>query len=312
MGFDFDAGRVDTVAINAVTYPLGAGDCRLGMSYDETDFSTSFLFTVHEVGHGLHEQGMDPGTRYLPNEGYVPFGILESQSRIWENQVARQKAFWEKWLPIAEEYFPDLKKKNLTPEQVYNLKNRVEPTHTRVGADPICYLGQIVIRAKLEMAMMKGELKPKDLPEAWKAAYEKIGATVPDDLKGGCLQDPHWSGGAIGYFPAYALGDLRAAQLITAAHRQDPQLQHQINNGNYAPLATWLRENVHTVGATCEAEKLMTRITGCPTDPRDYLSFLRQTFCGETPSPDSGRGRSRISLPVVGGATPGNGGGFSL
>ena len=215
IGFDFERGRLDTTAHPFCT-GIGPGDTRITTRFDARDFSGAFFGILHEVGHGLYEQGLDPGHHGTPLGEAVSLGVHESQSRLWENGVGRSKAFWEHWLPQARRFFREpLHATGL--DAFHAAINRVEPSLIRVEADEVTYNLHILIRFELEQALIGGGLAVDDLPGAWDEKYRSyLGISPPDDARG-CLQDIHWAAGLVGYFPTYTLGNLYAAQLYAKA-----------------------------------------------------------------------------------------------
>ena len=275
VGFDFAAGRIDTT-----THPfcsgLGPGDCRLTTRYDETDFVSSLYGLLHETGHGLYEQGLDPAAFGTPNGTAVSLSIHESQSRLWENHVGRGRAFWEHWHPVACEHFPELKK--LSPTQITAAVNRVSPSFIRVEADQVTYDLHIILRFEVEVQLVEGTLKTKEVPAYWNEQFEKLlGRKVTKDSEG-CLQDTHWAIGAIGYFPTYTLGNLNAAQLMRRAAAENPGLDGQLARGEYQPLLAWLREKIHRAGSRHTPQELIRLATGKPTGIGDHVEYLRAKF----------------------------------
>jgi len=275
IGFDFDAGRVD-----ATTHPfcetLGPGDCRLTTRYDERNFVQSLYGVLHEAGHGLYEQGLLAEHHGTPLGSAVSLGIHESQSRLWENHVGRSPAFWEYWHPVACEHFPELKK--FSPAQISAGVNRVAPSFIRVEADQVTYDLHIALRFAIEVQLIEGRLKVADVPACWNAEFEKMfGLQVPNDADG-CLQDIHWSIGALGYFPTYTLGNLNAAQLMQRAAQENPALDHELARGEYGNLLQWLRTNVHRPGSRHTPPELMQLATGEPTHSTYHLDYLRRKF----------------------------------
>ncbi len=274
-GFDFEAGRVD-----ATTHPfcetLGPGDCRLTTRYDERNFAQSLYGVLHEAGHGLYEQGLLAEHYGTPLGSAVSLGIHESQSRLWENHVGRSPAFWEYWHPVACEHFPDLKK--FSPAQISAGVNRVAPSFIRVEADQVTYDLHIALRFEIEVQLIEGRLKVADVPACWNAEFEKMfGLKVPKDADG-CLQDIHWSIGALGYFPTYTLGNLNAAQLMRRAAQENPALDRELARGEYGNLLQWLRTKVHRPGSRLTPPELMKLATGEPTQSAYHLDYLRKKF----------------------------------
>ncbi len=275
IGFDFEAGRIDTT-VHPFCTEMGPHDCRLTTRYDTKDFTSSLSGTMHEAGHGLYTQGLDPAHFGTPAGTYVSLGIHESQSRLWENQVGRSRPFWAHWYPRVKEIFPSLAA--LPPDEFLLLINRVKSSYIRVEADEATYNLHIILRFELEQKLVSGELAVNDLPAAWNARFEKIfQLPVPDDRRG-CLQDVHWSMGLIGYFPTYTLGNLNAAQLCAAALRQDPQIGAEIDAGKYGKLLGWMRANVHRHGRRYSPSELMQRATGETTRATYFLSYLKGKY----------------------------------
>ena len=275
MGFDFDAGRIDTT-----THPfcsgVGPNDCRLTTRYSEEDFTQSLYGIMHEAGHGLYDQGLRKEHYGTPLGSAISLGIHESQSRLWENQVGRSAAFWQHWHPRACEHFPDLKRFN--PEQITAAVNHVEPSFIRVEADQVTYDLHIILRFEVELKLIERQLSVADVPAYWNEQFEKsLGLKVPDDAHG-CLQDIHWSIGTMGYFPTYTLGNLNAAQLMRKAVADQPSLEAELARGEYGTLLNWLREKIHRHGMRHHPQELMKLATGEPTATAAHLENLREKF----------------------------------
>ena len=275
IGFDFNAGRIDTT-----THPfctgVGARDCRLTTRYDERNFTQSLYGVLHEAGHGLYDQGLPREHYGTPLGKDISMGIHESQSRLWENHVGRTRAFWEHWHGPACRHFPVLKK--FSPEHIARAVNRVAPSFIRVEADQVTYDLHIILRFEIELKLIEGELKAVDLPAYWNEEFKKMfELKVPDDARG-CLQDIHWSIGALGYFPTYTLGNLNAAQLMACAARELPGLAADLPAGRYADLLEWLRVKIHVHGQRWLPPELMKRATGEFTSARHHLEYLRTKF----------------------------------
>lgn len=274
LGFDFEAGRIDTTAHPFCT-TLGPADIRLTTRYDEADFTSSLFGVMHEAGHGLYEQGLPADDFGLPSGRACSLGIHESQSRLWENHVGRSRAFWERWLPRTVEIFPHLKKVKL--EDFLRAVNRAEYSFIRVEADQATYDLHILLRFAIERRLVSGELKVRDVPAAWNGEFESLFGMVPPDDAHGCLQDIHWSMGGLGYFATYTLGNLNAAQLFATARRQK-KVAAALDKADYAPLLSWLRSKVHSQGGTPLPGEIMVHATGKPTDAKWHLKHLRERF----------------------------------
>jgi carboxypeptidase Taq len=272
VGFDFEAGRIDTTAHPFCT-GLGPGDCRLTTRYHERNFTQSLYGVLHEVGHGLYDQGLLPEHFGTPMGSAVSLGIHESQSRLWENHVGRSLAFWEYWHGKACRHFPGLKR--FSPHQLHAAVNRVSPSFIRVEADQVTYDLHIILRFEIEVKLIEGALKAAEVPAYWNEAFEAmLGLKVPDDARG-CLQDIHWSLGGLGYFPTYTLGNLNAAQLFKTALAEIPDGREALREGQYQPLLTWLRRKIHEQGNRYRPRDLMVFATGAPTQAEHHLSYLK-------------------------------------
>jgi carboxypeptidase Taq len=275
MGFDFEAGRIDTT-----THPfctgLGPQDCRLTTRYDERNFLQSLYGIMHEAGHGLYDQGLPEAHFGTPLGAFCSLGIHESQSRLWENHVGRSPAFWQHWLPVACDHFPHLK--SLTPEQVTAAVNRVQPSFIRVEADEVTYDLHIALRFEIELRLIQRDLAVADVPEVWNELFAKSLGLKVDRDSNGCLQDIHWSLGSFGYFPTYTLGNLNASQLMRRVGEEVEGMEGSLARGEYAPLLQWLRRKVHAQGRRFNANLLMERATGEPTNPAHHVEHLKERF----------------------------------
>jgi carboxypeptidase Taq len=276
IGYDFARGRLD-ISAHPFTVGVGPRDCRITARYDEQFFNTGFFAVLHEAGHGLYEQGL-PAEHYgLPLGEAASLGIHESQSRMWENLVGRSRAFWKHYFPKLQELFP-LALEYVSLDEFYFAINEVRPSLIRVEADEVTYNLHILIRFELELALLKGDLQVADLPGAWNEKYQEyLGITPPNDAQG-VLQDMHWSGGLIGYFPTYALGNLYAAQFFAQAKAELGDLDEMFGCGEFESLRTWLREKIHRQGQRYTAAQLVRRITGRPLSHEPLMAHLHEKF----------------------------------
>ena len=276
LGFDFERGRLDST-----THPffstLGPGDCRITTRYDRGDFSDAFFSTLHEVGHGLYEQGLDPAQYGLPVGEAPSLGVHESQSRLWENAVGRSRAFWEHFFPLARQVFRETLA-DVSLAEFHFAVNRVEPSLIRVRADEVTYDLHVRARFDLERAMTSGDLRPADLPAAWNEAYRRRLGVAPRDDAEGCLQDGHWAAGMIGYFPTYTLGNVTAAQLYARAEKDVGGLDDAFARGDFSPLVGWLRNKLYRHGGRYPAARLIEHATGAPPDPGPLVAALRRKY----------------------------------
>jgi carboxypeptidase Taq len=276
VGFDFRRGRLD-VSAHPFCTGIGPGDCRITTRFDEHQFGDAFFGILHEVGHGLYEQGLDEAHHGTPMGEAVSLGVHESQSRLWENLVGRSRAFWAHWLPMARRIFREALG-DVTLDQFHAAVNHVAPSLIRVRADEVTYNLHIIIRFELEQDLLSGALPVGDLPAAWGQKYrETLGVSPANDAEG-CLQDIHWSAGLIGYFPTYTLGNVYAAQLFIAAQDELVGLDDAFARGDFHGLLGWLRERVHRPGQRDRATALIERVTGSAPDHRPLLEGLRRKY----------------------------------
>jgi len=280
MGFDLKTGRLD-VTTHPFCEGLAPGDTRLTTRYDEGYFMGSLYGTMHEAGHGVYEQGLPKvGSDGEPSEVYgTPLaesrslGIHESQSRGFENQVGRSRAFWSWAKTIADVYFGDAFKK-FSAEEVFKSANVVERSFIRVEADEATYNLHVMLRFGIERAIVSGDLAIGDIPGEWNDRFERLlGVKVPDDARG-CLQDVHWSFGLMGYFPTYTLGHLYAAQFFEKVREQTPDLDDRIARGDIRCVLDWMREHVHKHGRRWTASELCEKATGKALSAEPLMAYL--------------------------------------
>ncbi len=273
MGFNLRAGRLDTTA-HPFCSGMAPGDTRLTTRYRDEKFTDALYGTMHEMGHGLYEQGLPKTERFgQPLADAVSLGIHESQSRMWENFVGRSREFWVWALPHARKQLGGALAK-ATVDQLYHAVNTATPSLIRVEADEATYNLHVMIRFEIERRILSGDLPISRIPEVWNRLYrEFLGIKVPNDRLG-CLQDVHWSFGLIGYFPTYTLGNLYAAQFWEKINADIPDLQRQISRGRFGDLLTWLRSNIHRHGMRYRAAELCERATGQPLSPDPLLRHL--------------------------------------
>lgn len=276
LGFDFRRGRLDTTE-HPFCSGIGPGDTRITTRYDPRQFADAFFGILHEVGHGLYDQGLDPSHHGTPMGEAVSLGIHESQSRMWENVVGRSRAFWTYWFPLARQVFREALT-DVTPEAFYAAINIVEPSLIRVQADEVTYNLHVLIRFELEAALLSGDLPVADLPGAWNEKYQHYLGVTPRHHAEGCLQDIHWSAGLVGYFPTYTLGNFYAAQLFAKANSDLGGLEGPFSRGDFASLLDWLRKNVHTPGQRFRAADLAQRVTGSPPDHKPLVKMLKAKY----------------------------------
>jgi len=275
VGFDFNRGRLD---ISHHPFCGGsAGDVRITTRYDEADFTSSLMGVLHETGHAMYELGLPEAWRYQPVGGALGMAIHESQSLLVEMQVCRSRPFLAYAGPLMRKAF-DGSGPAWELENLYRLYTRVEPGFVRVDADEVTYPAHIVLRYRLERALIAGDLALADLPGAWNDGMRDLLGIVPPDDRLGCLQDIHWPGGDFGYFPTYTMGAIAAAQIYAAARREEPDVEANIAKGEFAPLMGWLGEHIHSQGSRQVADDLLRAATGAPLDPKVFEQHLRERY----------------------------------
>jgi carboxypeptidase Taq len=254
----------------------GGSDIRITTHYDERNLESLFA-TMHEYGHGLYEHQVDTAFQRTPLGSGVSLGLHESQSRMWENLVGRSRPFWNLFYPRVQATFPEqLGKVEL--EAFYRAVNRVQPSLIRIKADEVTYNMHIILRFELEQDLVNGRVELAELPELWNAKMDEyLGVEVPDDANG-VLQDVHWSAGTMGYFPTYSLGNVISVQIWERLRRDLPDLDEQIERGEFGPLKEWLREHVHKHGRKLGPRGTLEKAVGGPIDPEPYLRYLKQKF----------------------------------
>jgi carboxypeptidase Taq len=271
-------GRWDEFRLDVVPHPFqitfGPHDIRLTTAYSERNLHSLFS-AMHEFGHGAYEWGSSPNLDRTPLAGGASATIHESQSRLWENAVGRSLPFWRWFYPRVQDAFPDCLR-SIPLADFYSSVNRARRTLIRFDADETSYGLHIILRYELERQMVTGRLAIADLPEAWNSRFQELlGIEVPDDRRG-VLQDTHWAVGLFGYFPTYLLGSVLSIQIWERARAALPELDTQIERGDFSRLHAWLRENLYALGSTLTPADTIERVVGGPIDPQPYLRYLRE------------------------------------
>ncbi len=275
MGFDFEAGRMDT-SVHPFCTSMSPLDVRITTRYDEHFLPMSLFGIMHETGHALYEQGLPAEHAGTPAGTSVSLGVHESQSRLWENFVGRGRAFWQHWFGPLQAAFPSLADVSL--DAWYHAINVVRPSLIRVEADELTYGLHIMLRFDLERRLLGGTLPVAQLPAAWNAGMQQLlGVAPPDDARG-CLQDIHWSLGIFGYFPTYALGNLYAAQFWATLRTALPDLDDRLARGDLRTLLDWLRQNIHRHGQRYRPGELVEVVTGRPLSHLPYIEYLHAKY----------------------------------
>jgi carboxypeptidase Taq len=275
-GYDWECGRQDK-STHPFTTNFSINDVRITTRFEEDNPTVMLFSTMHEAGHGLYELGSNQSYERTPLAGGTSLAVHESQSRMWENLVGRSLPFWEHFYPRFQQLFPE-QVGGVDLNTFYKGINKVAPSLIRVNADEATYNMHIMLRLELEIGMVEGKVQVKDLPEIWNAKMDEyLGVVPPNDAKG-VLQDIHWSGGTLGYFSTYALGNLISAQLWEKIASDIPDLPEQFRKGKFDALLGWLREKIHVHGAKFEPQELVQRVTGSKIDPAAYLRYLRDKY----------------------------------
>ena len=280
-GFDFDRGRLDVSH-----HPFCGGvpdDTRITTRYSEENFLGSLMAVLHETGHALYQQGLPSDWRHQPVGRALGAAVHESQSLFVEMQVARSRAFMTFAAPIIREQFSvDGDDRAWSTENLHAHAIRVRRDYIRVGADEVTYPLHIILRFELEQALIAGNLAVGDIPDAWDESMTRyLGLSTRDNLKDGCMQDVHWFAGLFGYFPTYSLGALTAAQWAAAASRANPELEQQIEAGEFRPLIEWLRREIHGHGQLQSAEDLLVEVTGERLHTRFFKAHLERRYLAD-------------------------------
>ncbi len=277
LGYDYGSGMMMKTKRHPTTYNIGAHDVRTTLRYNEQDPEYAILGAIHECGHGIAGQR-------IPDEYYgMPIGtepgmnMAEAESRLFENNFARSRAFWQYWLPVMKkEFSPEMD--NVSLDDMYRHINRLNLGPIRVDADEVSYILHVIIRYEIERDLFDGNISANDLPKVWNQKYmDYLGVNITND-KDGILQDDHWALGYFGYFPAYALGSINAAQLEAAMRRDHPDLDQRFASGDFTIPATWMEEHVYKYGSIYDMPELMKRATGNETEAYDFLNYLNSKY----------------------------------
>lgn len=275
LGYSTERGRLDLSA-HPFTIGLGRGDVRITARVERGLYSV--YGTIHEAGHGMYEQGVSPEIDHGPLAGGTSPGVHESQSRLWENQVGRSRAFASWILPRLRETFGEAID-GVDPEGYYRSVNLVRPSYIRVDADEVTYNLHIMLRTELEGELLEGKLGVADIPEAWNQKLsDYLGLPPPPTTAEGCLQDIHWTFPALGSFVGYTLGNVIGPQLLATATRSIGDLGELVARGDFATLLGWLQENVYRHGRKFTPNELLTRVTGEPINAVYWTRYIRDKF----------------------------------
>ena len=251
-------------------------DIRITTHYYEDNVASSMYSVIHEGGHALYELGCDDCYNYTFLTGGVSMGIHESQSRFYENLIGRSEAFIQSIYPKMLELFPE-QLAGVSANQFYRAVNKAEPSLIRTDADELSYCLHIMVRYELEKRMIEGTLKIGNVPAAWNTLYkEYLGIDVPSDQMG-CLQDTHWAGGMIGYFPSYALGSAYGPQMLRCMEKAVGDIWTDVGKGDLNKVTGWLKENIHRHAGFYKPGTLFENVCG-KFDPAFYTEYLTEKF----------------------------------
>jgi carboxypeptidase Taq len=267
-------GRLDETE-----HPFTSGyydDVRITTHYHQEDFTSSLFSVLHESGHAIYEQNINPDWVYQPIGSPCSYGVHESQSRFYENIIGRSSEFWMGFLPKVKGVAPSLSKLMLEP--FLEAINKVQRSKIRIEADEVTYSIHIIIRFELERDLFAGKIKIDELPQAWNQKYKDyLGMEVKDDSEG-VMQDTHWASGLYGYFPSYALGNIYDGQILAALTRVSPDWRSQLAEGNLQPVHLWLKENIHSKGDLMDPEELIKQATGTNLDSKPFITYLNEKY----------------------------------
>lgn len=276
MGYDFEAGRQDK-SVRPFTTSFDKYDVRITTRLSSKSLFSGLMGSIHEGGHALYDQGFHDSDRRTTLANAPSLGTHESQSRMWENMIGRSLPFWRHYLPSLRELFPN-QFNGVAAEDIYRAVNWVQPSLIRVEADECTYNLHIILRFEIEVGLIEGTLSVADVPEVWNAKVKTyLGLDVPNDAQG-CLQDIHWSHGAMGYFPTYALGNLYAAQLFERILEDLPDFWDRVESGDFGALLAWLRSRVHIHGRRQTANEIIRDATGHPPSAGPFLRYLEGKY----------------------------------
>lgn len=277
MGFDLQRGRQD-LTLHPFMTNFSIDDVRITTRIRSQNLGECLFSTIHEAGHAFYELGNSPSFENTPLAGGISSGVHESQSRLWENLVGRSRPFWNYYYPQLQAQFP-AQLQAVPLETFYRAINKVERSLIRTDADEVTYNLHVMIRFDLELALLEGTLAVRDLPQAWNDRYRSDLGVIPDSDSNGVLQDVHWYTGQIGgMFQGYTLGNLMSAQFFEAAIGAHPEIPNQIEQGNFATLHNWLKQNIYCHGRKFTAHELLEQVTGSPLSTAPLLRHIHRKY----------------------------------
>jgi len=272
LGFDFNKGRLDES-----THPFCGGtpdDVRITTRYREDDFFSSLLGTLHETGHSLYESNLPKSWRYQCVGEAMGMSTHESQSLFVEKQIGLSNEFIGFLHPKIKEFFGV----EINPQTLRANLQQVKKSFIRVDADEVTYPLHVILRYRIEKALIEGEIQVEDLPEVWNSYMQKYLQITPNSDTEGCLQDIHWYGGMIGYFPTYTLGALTAAQLMAKLKQEMPDVSQKIARGELKPIIAWMTNKIHKHGSFFLADDLLKNATGEFLNPQYFIDHVKNRY----------------------------------
>ncbi len=274
--YDENAGRMDlsTHPFSSACHP---SDSRITTRILQKMPLSMVRTILHECGHAFYEMGLPEDEYGTPLGESLSLGIHESQSRWWETRIGQSKAFWKLCLPMMKTHFKG-KLDSMTLDKMWKAVNKVEPSMIRVEADEVTYALHVILRFELEVALIEGSLEAKDIPQAWNQKMKESLGIVPKDNREGCLQDIHWSMGAFGYFPTYALGNLYAAHFFEAFEKAFPQWEKEVEKGNFTFMHEWLTENIHQHGRRYTSLELLKKVNDKAFSSKAFEKYLTEKY----------------------------------
>ncbi|MBS7616288.1 carboxypeptidase M32 [Candidatus Bathyarchaeota archaeon] len=268
-------GRIDETE-----HPFTTGyydDVRITTHYYEDNFASSIFSILHEAGHAMYEQNLNPEWIYQPVGTACSSGFHESQSRFVENIVGRSREFWSCFLPKLKAITGDVLS-DVNLDTFVHAVNEVKPSKIRVEADEVTYCLHIIIRFNIERDLFAEKIKVEELPEIWNQSYKDyLGLTIENDSEG-VMQDTHWASGLFGYFPSYALGNIYSGQILSQLEKELAEWREQIGRGNFRLVKSWLVNNVHKYGNLYDPADLIKLITGTELNVTPYLKYLEGKY----------------------------------
>ncbi len=277
IGYDLERGRQDK-SVHPFTTSFSINDVRITTRVHRDLFPSALFSTLHEGGHALYEQNVAQELEGTFLAGGTSLGVHESQSRLWENVLGRSREFWQFYYPRLQEFFP-AHLQGVPQETFYRAINKVEPSFIRVEADEVTYNLHIFLRFELEQTLLEEKLRVEDLPDAWNGKMADYLGLTPPHAALGVLQDVHWSGGSMGYFPTYTLGNVLSLQFYQQTLRDIPDLPEQFSRGQFGSLLDWFREKIHRHGRKFTGPELVQRVTGASgIEAGPYLAYIKSKF----------------------------------